>query len=105
MARRQILDKELRRQLREADQLYDSEKDDTSGEDGEEEHNAQRGRKFIQFAWSRVISVQDDKGEQLDEHWIRRDQIIQSRVREDNKRLTQVDWKPLFFPDELAKSI
>lgn len=104
MARKQILDRELHRQLREADQLYDSEKDDDSDENADEEHGEQRGRKFIKFAWSRVVSIKDDEDQEIVQHWIRRDQIIQARVRQDNKRLTVVEWKPLFLPDDFAKT-
>jgi hypothetical protein len=102
MARKQILDKELRRQLREADQLYDSELDDGSSDEDGAGHEPHRGRRFIQFAWSRVICIKDDLDAEIVEHWIRRDQIIHSRVRADNKRLTVVKWEPLFMPDDFA---
>lgn len=104
MARKEILDRELRRQLREADQLYDSEKDEDSSDNDDGDRGGQRGRKFIQFAWSRVVSINADEDQEIVEHWIRRDQIIQARVRQDNKRLTRVEWKPLFMPDDFAKS-
>ena len=73
MAQKYILDKELRRQLREADQLYDSEKDNDSSDNSDQDAQAQRGRKFIQFAWSRVMVVDAINDQPIVEHWIRRD--------------------------------
>jgi hypothetical protein len=49
--------------------------------------------------------VDKDNNQPIVEHWIRRDQIIQARMREDKRRLTIVQWSPLFLPDEFAKSV
>ena len=73
MARKHILDRELRRQLKDADQLYDDEADSSSSDAEEEKKETKRGRKFIQFAWSRIIVVEEASMDDIQEHWIRRD--------------------------------
>lgn len=103
MPNKQRLDRELRKELRDEGQLHESEKDDSYSDDDSDERAGKRGRKFIPFAWSRVILVDKRNSSQVTEHWIKRDQIIQGRQREDKKRLTLVDWKPLFLPNAFAK--
>lgn len=97
-----ILDRDLRRQLRDSEVLEPGEEGPSSSDEEQRQGTKKRGRKALPFAWSKVIRIDSNTSNQVQESWIKRDQILQSRAREDKKRLTMLEWQPLFMPEMFA---
>ena len=66
---------------------------------------SKRGRKKIEDQWSRVISISADELEEVKVYELAPDMLLSSAVRATLSRgKTAPAWKPLFIPDEYAKS-
>ena len=66
---------------------------------------SKRGRKKIEDQWSRVISISADDLEEVRVYELAPDMLLSSAVRATLSRGKKaLAWKPLFNPDEYAKS-